>query len=503
MAENEKKKVRIRLERHLWPDEIQQRKRKKQVTALMIASLVLVFAVGFLLGGSLQPQALQSSLSQNESFAQAKLNSIYSIMKNEWYFGKEDENLEQDLIDAALYGMSSSSLDPHTTYMSAEETLAFSTSIDNNFVGIGIQYYSGTGLKVVTRVFVDSPAYEAGLQAGDILVAADGTALADLSSDEVAALVKGEAGTQVQLEVLRNNEPLTLTITRREVNTTVFGEMIDEAIGYLQIMSFGSTTGEECGRYLDLMSEQGLQQLVIDLRDNGGGYLDALVSVANLFLPADTLIMTQEYKDGQTVQTLTTGGNRENIQQIVILINQDTASASEVLAMALKEQRDDVTLVGTTSYGKGSVQVQRPFADGSVLKYTNSRWLTPKGEWINGVGIEPDVTETLPEVFQCTLVSFVMEEEESYQQDQVSEHVASAQKALNFLGYATERTDGYFDDSTQSALSRYQSENNLTADGVLDGATLQSLYSSVQYAWSTDKSLDNQLQRAVTILHEQ
>ena len=88
---------------------------------------------------------------------QAKLNSIYSIMKNEWYFGKEDENLEQDLIDAALYGMSSSSLDPHTTYMSAEETLAFSTSIDNNFVGIGIQYYSGTGLKVVTRVFVDSP----------------------------------------------------------------------------------------------------------------------------------------------------------------------------------------------------------------------------------------------------------------------------------------------------------------------------------------------------------
>ena len=176
--------------------------------------------------------------------------------------------------------------------------------------------------------------------------------------------------------------------------------------------------------------------------------------MANLFLPADTLIMTQEYKDGQTVQTLTTGGNRENIQQIVILINQDTASASEVLAMALKEQRDDVTLVGTTSYGKGSVQVQRPFADGSVLKYTNSRWLTPKGEWINGVGIEPDVTETLPEVFQCTLVSFVMEEEESYQQDQVSEHVASAQKALNFLGYATERTDGYFDDSTQSALSR-------------------------------------------------
>ena len=171
--------------------------------------------------------------------------------------------------------------------------------------------------------------------------------------------------------------------------------------------------------------------------------------------------------------------------------------------MALKEQRDDVTLVGTTSYGKGSVQVQRPFADGSVLKYTNSRWLTPKGEWINGVGIEPDVTETLPEVFQCTLVSFVMEEEESYQQDQVSEHVASAQKALNFLGYATERTDGYFDDLTQSALSRYQSENNLTADGVLDGATLQSLYSSVQYAWSTDKSLDNQLQRAVTILHEQ
>ena len=372
MSENEKKTVKIKLERHLWPDEMRERQRRKQVTALMIASLAVVFIVGFLLGGTLHPVRSSAGVGgtvNQDKFAQGKLDSIYSIMKNEWYFGKDDENLEQDLIDSALYGMSSSALDPHTTYMSAEQTLAFSTAIDNNFVGIGIQY-NASGPKIVTRVFADSPAYHAGVQVGDILMKADGQDLTDLPSDDVADLVRGEAGTQVELEVLR---------------------------------------------------------------DNGGGYLDALVSVSSLFLPEDTLIMTQEYKDGRRVESHTTAGQFENIQGIVILINGDTASASEVLTLALKEQRDDVTLIGTQSYGKGSVQVQRPFADGSVLKYTNSRWLSPNEEWINGVGMTPDQIVELPPVLQTTTASFMMEEDESYTLDQVSEHVASAQKALDLV----------------------------------------------------------------------
>lgn len=211
--------------------------------------------------------------------------------------------------------------------------------------------------------------------------------------------------------------------------------------------------------------------------------------------------MTQEYKDGRRVESHTTAGQFENIQGIVILINGDTASASEVLTLALKEQRDDVTLIGTQSYGKGSVQVQRPFADGSVLKYTNSRWLSPNEEWINGVGITPDQIVELPPVLQTTTASFMMEEDESYTLDQVSEHVASAQKALAFLDYPAGRSDGYFDASTAQALRWYQSEHNLEASGVLDAATLQSLVSGVRYRWSMDKSVDNQLQKAVSILN--
>ena len=244
-----------------------------------------------------------------------------------------------------------------------------------------------------------------------------------------------------------------------------------------------------------------MDRLIIDLRDNGGGNQDALVSESSLFLPEDTLIMTQEYKDGRRVESHTTAGQFENIQGIVILINGDTASASEVLTLALKEQRDDVTLVGTQSYGKGSVQVQRPFADGSVLKYTNSRWLSPNEEWINGVGITPDQIVELPPVLQTTTASFMMEEDESYTLDQVSEHVASAQKALAFLDYPVGRSDGYFDASTAQALRRYQAEHNLEASGVLDAATLQSLVSGVRYRWSMDKSIDNQLQKAVSILN--
>lgn len=144
--------------------------------------------------------------------------------------------------------------------------------------------------------------------------------------------------------------------------------------------------------------------------------------------------MTQEYKDGRRVESHTTAGQFENIQGIVILINGDTASASEVLTLALKEQRDDVTLIGTQSYGKGSVQVQRPFADGSVLKYTNSRWLSPNEEWINGVGITPDQIVELPPVLQTTTASFMMEEDESYTLDQVSEPCRFSAEGACFPG---------------------------------------------------------------------
>lgn len=506
MSEHDDKKVRIKLERHLWPDELKEIRRKRQVTALMIASLVLVFTVGFLLGGSLQPRSLaadSNNAAPSSDLTTNKLKTIYNIMKDDWYFGKDDPNLEQDLMDSALYGMSNSQLDLHTTYLSSEQTQAFSSSIDMNFVGIGVQYYSGAELKMITRVFMDSPAEKAGLQVGDILVAADGTALSDLPSDEIAAMIKGEEGTDVQLEIIRNNEPMTLTVTRGAVDSTTYGSMLDSELGYLTIMSFGSTTGAECKKYLEAMSEQGMSRLIIDLRDNGGGYLDALVSVASLFLPENTLIMTQEYKNGATQETRTVKGMLENINGIVILINGDTASASEVLTMALKEQRDDVTLVGTRSYGKGSVQVQRPFADGSVLKYTNSRWLTPLGEWVNGVGIEPDVEMQLPSALQTTVASYMLEEGETYTLDQVSDHVASAQKALNFMGFGAGREDGYFDASTQRALKQYQKENNLEADGILNLATLRSLYSSITYSWSMDKSLDNQLQKGVEILNGQ
>ena len=497
------KKVRMKLSRHLWPDEQKEKQRKNRTILLMVLSMAILFLVGFGLGTRIHSAAIPSMASGSalDGFSQEKLNSIYNIMRTEWYFGKDIENLDDDLINRALYGMSQSMEDPHSTYMSAEQTLAFSSNIDKNFVGIGIQYFSNPGMKMITRVFADSPAAKAGVQEGDILLKADGISLVELESDEVADLVKGEAGTSLKLTVLRDNEEVTMDIVRAEVTLTAFGEMLDDTTGYLEIISFGSSTGAECARYLQQMSEQGLKELVIDLRDNGGGYLDALVDVVSLFLPENTLIMSREFKDGQRSESYTREGMLDNIEGIVILINENTASASEVLTMALKEQRDDVTLLGTTTYGKGSVQTQRPFADGSVLKYTNSRWLSPKDEWINGVGITPDVVVEAPEVLRTTISSFMMEEGESYTVDQVSEHIATAQKALEFLGYSAGRTDGYFDKTTEKTLKQYQQERNLEVTGILDETTLQSLYSRVRYSWSVDKSVDNQLQSALEILH--
>ncbi|MEG0564035.1 S41 family peptidase, partial [Anaerorhabdus sp.] len=478
-------------------DEAQEKehiRQKRLLTAFVVASLVMVFLLGWLLGTT-RPL---NNVEKQDQKQNSKIDSVLDLLSTNWYFAKDDENIRDTLLDNALYGMATSEADPHTTYFSNEELNSFTQSINMNYVGIGVQYTTNEGVFVINRVFKNSPAEKVGVLPGDIINKVNGVSVEGLTSEEVKAMVTGESGTKVSVEFLREGKPIEFELTRAEVNGTVYGKMLKDDIGYLEIYQFGESTGYEVEEYLNSMIDQGMKKLIIDLRDNGGGYLDAFVDVVSKFVDKDIVVMQQEYADESIRETISKEGKYEGIEDIVILINEQTASASEVLTLALSELRDDVTTVGTTSYGKGTVQVTQPFSDGSAIKYTTSKWLSPSGKSIDGVGIKPDVEVRLPDVLYEAYVP--MEDNESYTLDEVSDYVRIMQEGLEYLDYKVNRTDGYFDNSTVNALKQFEKDKNILVDGILDKGTFEVVISSVIREYSLNESKDIQLNTAIDLI---
>ncbi|SJZ38037.1 S41 family peptidase [Anaerorhabdus furcosa] len=493
------KKVRIKLERHIWPDEAEKKEQKFQrrlFTVFIVVSMIFVFVVGWLIGNA---KVIQINPTTQEK-QQSKIDYVMDLLENNWYFAKDDPDIQEHLMDRALYGMATSEEDPHTTYFSSDELQNFTQSINMNFVGIGVQFTTNEGVYLINRVFKNSPAEKAGVLPGDIINKIDGVSVEGLTTDDIKDRVRGESGTNVSIEFLRGGKPVTLDISRAEVNGTTYGKMLQDDIGYLEIYGFGDSTGYEVEAYLDEMKDAGMKKLVIDLRDNGGGYLDAFVDVVSFFVDKDVVVMKQEYANGSVQETLSLGGKYDNIEDIVILINEQTASASEVLTIALQELRDNVTVMGTTSYGKGTVQITQPFTDGSALKYTSSKWLSPSGVSIDGVGIKPDIEVKLHDILYEAYLP--MEETDSFTVDQVSNYVRILQEGLDYLGYSVNRTDGYFDESTLTALKQFEKNLNITQDGILDKGTFEAIVSSVVKEYSLNEAKDAQLNEAINVLKE-
>jgi carboxyl-terminal processing protease len=492
----EEENVRIKLERHIWPDEKANRRRKKIFVSTVIIAIVLSFGIGWLFGSF-----LQTPITINNSGKYTRLDAIIETLSAQWYFGKDVEDLETWLIDNAINGMIDLNGDIHTDYMTAEEVKQFNDSIDMGFVGIGVQYYmSGDGYPVVERVFKNSPAEAFGVMPGDIIYTVDGVDIKGLETEEIASRVKGEEGTTVVIEFLRAGAIVKKEIVRGLVKNSAFGQILADNIGYLEIYQFGSSTTQEVVNYLNDMKDKNVSKLIIDLRDNGGGYLNTLVGISSLLLPKDTVVIRQEYKDGTSEIGKTLGGQMTNFTDIVILVNANTASASEVLTAALQEQAG-IKVVGVKTYGKGTVQITRPFADGSALKFTTAQWMSPNGNAINGVGITPDYIVELHPVFYFDKI--VLDEDVTYGLDQVDESIELAQLALDFLGYDVSRTDGYFDQSTVDAIVKFRSDYTLEPSDRLDKKALQVLSTEIIRFWFTNRAnLDTQLQKAIELINE-
>jgi len=293
------------------------------------------------------------------------------------------------LIDGAIDGMVASLGDPHSIYMPPTMFRELRAHTEGSFGGIGVTMGFKDNIVKIISVLEGTPGEAAGLRAGDEIIAVDGVPTSELRSEEVALRIRGEAGTQVVLRILRDGREEEYTITRDIIQVaSVRGTMVEgTAIGYIRIGSFAEHTGEEFTSEMNRLAGEGMTALIIDLRENPGGLITSCVAVAEQVVPAGTIVSVIDRDGDEEVYTSSLSARK---YPIAVLIDENSASASEILAGALQDT-GAATIIGTTSYGKGSVQAVLPLFHEDGLKLTIAKYVTPNGRSIDGTGITPDI----------------------------------------------------------------------------------------------------------------
>ena len=325
----------------------------------------------------------------SEADVQDKLDTLNTLIEN--YYLYEDEIDQETLIEGIYSGYASALGDPYTEYYDEEETKTLFESTSGEFSGVGATLTQDvqSGEITIVNVYEDSPAEKAGLKSGDILYQVDEKSASGETLDTVVSWIKGEKGTEVVLHVYRDGEELELTATRDIIEAqTVEYEMKADQIGYIRVSEFDTVTYDQFEKALNELEADGMQGLVIDLRNNPGGNLSTVTDMLKLLLPEGTIVSTKD-KYGNTDE-ITCDGSHEFTKPLAVLVNQYSASASEIFSGAIQDYGIG-QIVGMTTYGKGVVQQLMDLGDGTCLKMTIAEYYTPSGRSINGTGVEPDV----------------------------------------------------------------------------------------------------------------
>lgn len=320
------------------------------------------------------------------SEVEGKLNAIDSVLES-FYFGDVDDETAKDNIYKAYL---SSYGDKYTMYYTADEYKALKESTNGKFYGIGaVCQLSGEGGVLLVDVYDNGAGYQAGLRSGDRVVNVDGRDITDMELSSAVALIKGDKGTSVTLEVIRGTERLTFSAVRDAVEAkTVSYTLLDNNIGYLSISQFEEVTTKQFKAAVEDLQSQGMKGLVIDIRNNPGGLLDTVVGMLKYMLP-DGLIVYTEDKQGNRKEYKGQENDEFNLP-LAVIVNGNSASASEIFAGAIQDYGKG-TIIGTQTYGKGIVQTVKPLTDGSAIKFTIAKYFTPKGQDIHGKGVTPDM----------------------------------------------------------------------------------------------------------------
>ena len=316
----------------------------------------------------------------------AKFVDAYDAIVNNYY-----KEVDKDkLVESAINGMVSSVGDEYTSYSDKDVTDNFNETVNGKYMGIGALIMKSEKDLVIYKVFEDSPSYRAGLKDGDIILKLDDKDTKDMSVNDIASIVKNDTNKEVKLLVKRGEENLDITIVKDMVELPVVsGKVInhnDKKIGYISLSIFSSVASEQFNKQLVKLEKEGISGLVIDVRGNSGGYLTTVTDIVSYFLKKGDIIYKLEVNDKVTVRKDKTKESRD--YPVAVLIDKNSASASEILASSIKESYNGY-VVGTNSYGKGTVQQTLVLSDGSMIKYTIEKWLTPLGNWINEEGVVP------------------------------------------------------------------------------------------------------------------
>jgi len=436
-------------------------KRRAAVLLAAFAALLAALGGGFWLGKWWMTE--RYPMLKDPAFA--NLDYTYREILSDYLYGADSTAL----IHGAAKGMTASLGDPYSAYYAGDEGREYVQRYDDHIVGIGVKIREEGGDFVVTSAYKGAPAEQAGIRKGDVIVAVDGVSMKGKSMQELVSRTRGEEGTKVTITIRREGlaEPFDVTLVREEIPvTTVYAEMLEGGIGKVQITRFAEGTGKEFGKAVDELLEQGMNGLLLDLRSNPGGLLSSTLEVASRLIPKDKVILEVVYKDDKRRITYTSKQDKVWNKPITVLIDESSASSAEVLAAALRDSAG-AKLVGKKSFGKGVVQTFRPLADGSVLKLTESEWITPGGSRINNVGVVPDVEVGLPDYASLP----ALPTDEALKVGSLGQDVRTAELMLEAIGYDPGEPEGIYDERTAAAVERFQRDERLTPTGTISGRT--------------------------------
>lgn len=365
---------------------------------LGLCAAILLFSSGYKIGQHNLTSRSNSAFSFFTNTASQK-NVDFSLYWETWdklsqKYVDQKKIDEKKLFYDSIKGMVASVGDPYTFFLTPEENKSSKDELGGKFEGIGAQLGLKEGKIVVVAPLKDSPAQKIGIKPGDVIIEVDGKSTEKWTIVQAVSKIRGKGGTTVKLGIMRGDKELTFSVVRAEIFVPTVELSYEKNVAILKLSRFGDDTNAQWDKAVDEIAQKAqngqVKGIVLDMRDNPGGYLQGAVYVANEFLPADKIVVSQEYTD-QPKEEYTTDrtGKLQNLP-LVTLINEGSASAAEIVAGALKDY-GKTTLVGRKSFGKGSVQEAIDLKNGAGLHVTISKWILPKGKWINGVGVKPDI----------------------------------------------------------------------------------------------------------------
>lgn len=337
----------------------------------------------------------------NDEDVANKVDEIQAYIDMYYYFETDEAAQEEAIYDGIMDGLG----DPYSVYYTEEEFADLMETNSGEYFGVGAVVTQAADMTIsIVRPIPGSPAEEAGLMAEDIIVQVDDMEIIDQELSLVVEKIRGADGTTAYIKVFRPsiNDYLEFNVERRLVeNVSVYYEMLDKNIGYIQVQQFYDNTAEEFIEAIEDLEKQGAKSLIVDLRDNPGGLLSAVIDMCSYIIDGGTILTTKD-KDGNVIEKYDDNNEHELDMPMVVLINGNSASASEIFAGAMQDT-DKAELVGTTSFGKGIVQSVIPLSDGTAIKLTIAKYFTPAGNDIHEVGIEPDYEVELPNGMQSAV----------------------------------------------------------------------------------------------------